>query len=86
MCLTAAGMDAMLLLHLDTASHDTIVRFVVVAAFSFVCAAWVAVRKRRAGAPKTLFGFSALMFIVFVAAVDWANGRPLYSWVSPLLG
>ena len=85
MCLAAAGMALEGVFYADTAGLDVLLRFAVVAALPFVCAAFVALLRRRGRSSITLFAFSVLAFIVFVGAVDWANGRQLYSWVSPPL-
>lgn len=86
MCLAAAAMAVEAVIYADIAGRDTVVRFALVAASPFVWAALVALWHRRGRGPASLLALSTLMFIAFVGAVDWANGRPLYSWVSPPLG
>ena len=86
MCIVSVGMLVGLAsFHID-AGRQVIIRFVVVAALPFV---WFAVlkmlRRSRLGA-ALLFGLTAAVFVAFVGAVDFANGRPLYSWVPALVG
>ena len=86
MCIAAAAMACEIAIYSDDADESTIGRFAIVAAIPF---AWILVARalhRKHVDPAMIFGLTALVFIVFGGAVDFANGRPLYSWITALVG
>ena len=87
MCLASTGMIVGLATYGNAAARDLVIRFALVAAFPFAWAGVVRVLQRKAAvSPAALFGLTTVVFIAFVGAVDFANGRPPYSWVTSLIG
>jgi hypothetical protein len=85
MCLAGAGMLFGLATFGSSAGQGIIVRFVLVAAFPFMWAGVVGVLLAKRRNPVMLFGFTVIVFVAFVGAIDFANGRPAYDWLGALL-
>src|SRR6476620_6269366 len=86
MCTAAAIMAIEIAIYSGTAGGSIVIRFVVVIAVPFVWAAIVGAMHRKQLSQAMVFGLTALVFVAFVGAVDFANGRPLYSWVAAFDG
>ena len=64
------------------ADRTMVIRFLAVASFAFVWTAVVLASRRRQVAAPVLCSLSAVAFLAFIVAVDFANGRELYSGVA----
>lgn len=88
-CATAAllaimcFMAVVMLLGLVTVGLDAdrtvVIRFLAVASFPFFWIAAVLAARRKMVGPPLLFGLSAVALLAFIGAIDFANGRELYS-------
>ena len=79
MCFLAVGMLVGLVTFSPDADRTMFIRFLAIASFPFLWTAAVLASRRRKVAPPVLFGLSAAALLAFIGAVDFANGRELYS-------